>query len=468
MWNERVDVAMESAGQGELWLAGVRSISTVESGTFNESIDASATESHGEWQDVDRELRSIARRQSGLDADLMRALREAERVRLWKHIGCVSMREYLERVFGYSPRVAQERLRTARKLEQLPELAAALADHELPFSAVRELTRVAMPATERAWRAAARGKCLREIEDLVSGLTEGDLPGSRKKPELMRGRISYEEIDTTTKALERQVRKALDDERSEHLDDNSFLSAVFELALGALAVDAGPRDRAKFQIVHYRCDDCGSTAQLGAGARIPIDEAHAERAECDAEHVFLDADAAPARAIPRKVRRFVELRDGGRCRIPGCRSSRNLELHHIEHFEDGGTHDPENLITTCGGHHDAHHDGKLWISGTSSALIVRRLDDPIEEASLPSKKPPLLPAAVNHPSSVQTASDAFIPSSPDETLREQRRAMIRDALTSLGWKKSAACTTADTVLAELGADAPPEALVRRALQLCRG
>jgi hypothetical protein len=46
--------------------------------------------------------------------------------------------------------------------------------------------------------------------------------------------------------------------------------------------------------------------------------------------------------------------------------------------------------------------------------------------------------------------------------------MIRDALTALGWKKAAACTTADTVLAELGADAAPEALVRRALQICRG
>src|SRR3990167_7294370 len=145
---------------------------------------ADADSGYGEWQDVDRELRSIAWRQSGLDAELMRALREAERVRLWRHLGCVSMMEYLERVFGYSPRVAQERLRTARKLEELPELAAALEEHELPFSAVRELTRIATPATEATWRAAERGKSLREIEEMVSGLAEGDLPTSRKKPEL--------------------------------------------------------------------------------------------------------------------------------------------------------------------------------------------------------------------------------------------------------------------------------------------
>ena len=115
----------------------------------NDKVEYSeATNEHGGWREVDRELRSIAKRQSGLDAELMAALRDAERVRLWHHLGHVSMMAYLEHVFGYSPKVAQERLRVARKLESLPELTAALASHELPFSSVRELTRIATPATE--------------------------------------------------------------------------------------------------------------------------------------------------------------------------------------------------------------------------------------------------------------------------------------------------------------------------------
>lgn len=481
MWNESVEISMDGATQGALWVdadideqrAGGETYAGSQTGTDDR---------YGEWQDVDRDLRAIARRQSGLDAELMHALCEAERVRLWKHIGCVSMMEYLERVFGYSPRVAQERLRTARKLEQLPELAAALADHELPFSAVRELTRVATPATECAWRAAARGKCLREIEELVSGLSEGDLPGSRKKPELMRGRISYQDIDTATKALERQVRKSLDDERGEHLDDNTFLAAVFELALGALATDAGPRDRAKFQIVHYRCDDCGASEQLGGGVRIPVDEAHAERAACDAEHVSLETPGERSRAIPRKVQRFVELRDGGRCRIPGCRSSRNLEFHHIVHFEDGGAHEPENIIQVCGGHHDAHHVGKLWISGTASELIVQRPADPVSvlpptTASV-SDAPPTPAADDRANASTPRPSRGHVPANQTAVLQtapperdfhdDEQRAVICSALVSVGWKKSSARATAETVLAELGADAPIETLVRRALQLCRG
>src|SRR5690606_14670918 len=202
-----------------------------------------------EWQDVDRELRSIARRQAGLDAELVAALREAERVRLWRHLGFASMLEYLEVVFGYSPRVAQERLRTARKLEQLPELARALADHELSFSAVRELSRIATPKTERAWRTAARGRTLREIEEMVAGLTEGDLPTSPKNPDLRPRRLAYDGILPETCALERQARQALEIERGERLDDNAFVAALFRLALAGPQAGDGAGNRAAHQIV---------------------------------------------------------------------------------------------------------------------------------------------------------------------------------------------------------------------------
>src|SRR5574338_345193 len=56
--------------------------------------------------------------------------------------------------------------------------------HQLPFTAIRELTRVATPATEHAWRAAAIGKNVRQIEELVAGHERGDGPGDPKKPEL--------------------------------------------------------------------------------------------------------------------------------------------------------------------------------------------------------------------------------------------------------------------------------------------
>src|SRR5689334_18437075 len=93
-----------------------------------------------DWHAVDRALRALAVSYVTLDAEQLRWLREAERVQLWRHLGHISLLEYLEGVFGYTPRQAEERIRVARKLAELPELADALATGELPFTAIRELS----------------------------------------------------------------------------------------------------------------------------------------------------------------------------------------------------------------------------------------------------------------------------------------------------------------------------------------
>jgi hypothetical protein len=128
------------------------------------------------WQVVHEALLDVACRRSALDAEEMRWLHEAEGLQIWKQLGLVSMVDYLERALDYAPRTAQERMRVARALADLPELMDALATNELAFSAIKELARVSTRATEQAWRAAARGKNLREIEQLVSGRRPGDLP----------------------------------------------------------------------------------------------------------------------------------------------------------------------------------------------------------------------------------------------------------------------------------------------------
>jgi 5-methylcytosine-specific restriction endonuclease McrA len=58
--------------------------------------------------------------------------------------------------------------------------------------------------------------------------------------------------------------------------------------------------------------------------------------------------------------------------VPGCRSSRGLETHHLIHRADGGTDEASNLILACSACHQAHHAGTLMISGTADQLEVRR------------------------------------------------------------------------------------------------
>src|SRR5688500_16606299 len=129
-----------------------------------------------DWKRAHNELVRLARDHAQLEWDvgrwLLRALRAATPLRL----GYASMAEYAHRLFGFDGRFTSEKLRVAETLEELPELSRAMREGELTWSAVRELTRVATPATEADWLAVARGRVSRDIERMVSGRKQGDRP----------------------------------------------------------------------------------------------------------------------------------------------------------------------------------------------------------------------------------------------------------------------------------------------------
>ena len=248
-----------------------------------------------------------AKRRGALDHEELALIREAIEVQLWRELGMVSIREYLERRLGYTPGVASERVRVAEALEAMPALEQAHAAGELSYSAVREITRIATRRTERAWLA---------------------------------------------KVLE-------------------------AMGLAFLRGESATSTRAPTQIAISMCPSCKVARQNGAGVEIAIPPAAFERAACDAQWLG-NVDGERARAVQDvtpATRTFVFARDKHRCRVPRCRSARNLEIHHIVHREDGGSHEPSNLVCLCSGHHDAHHNGTLIIRGTADALEVLRLDE---------------------------------------------------------------------------------------------
>ena len=121
-----------------------------------------------EWRQVDRRLREYAQHRSALDAAEAFDLVRAEQMKIYIFFGYVTQYEYMERVLGYGPHAARERMRVARALATLPETTAALARGVLSYSAVRELTRVATAETEAAWLTAAAGLVANQIECLVA------------------------------------------------------------------------------------------------------------------------------------------------------------------------------------------------------------------------------------------------------------------------------------------------------------
>ena len=382
-----------------------------------------------DWRHVHERCRAVARRAAALDREIGRALLDAERARVWFYLGYGGIIEYGERLFGFAPKLTLERLRVAAALESLPQVDQALAAGRLCYSAVRELTRVAVAETEAEWLAAAAGKAVREIEQLVSGHVPGDRPGEGALPEARRHVLRFE-VAADVFALVRQAVAALRQAHGGPLDDEQALAMMARLALG------GPGDdgRASHQILVTLCERCGRGQQEGRGLLVAVDAEVVERAACDAQRV----EAGVAKQdIPPAVRRAVLRRDHGCCRAPGCRSATWLDVHHVHARADGGSHERANLTSLCGAHHDAIHRGALRVDGDADGMLVFRHADGTVYGSAP------VVAAQ------QQLADAFM------------------GLKSMGWNEHEARQAIDAVRPHVGLDEPLEAVLRRCLAVMR-
>ncbi|HEX5101426.1 MAG TPA: hypothetical protein VFV94_18065, partial [Polyangiaceae bacterium] len=215
------------------------------------------------WRQAHEALVRLAAERAGLDFEEGRALRRARRSGAHVRLGFASFREYAERLFGYGPKLTQDKLRVAEALEELPEIAGALQTGAINFSVARELTRVAVPSTEKEWLEAARGRTVRDVEQLVSGHRPGnlpdDVPDSRLKRHVLRLELSGEALATFREAMAKIRRDA-----GEPLDEDA---AFLLLCRQALDGDREP-GRSSYQIALTVCQRCRQATQQGRGGLI--------------------------------------------------------------------------------------------------------------------------------------------------------------------------------------------------------
>jgi hypothetical protein len=232
------------------------------------------------WQAAHEDLLQLARTRAGLDFEEGEKLRAAEGARVHERLGYGSFVEYIERLFGYSPRLTLEKLRVAQALDGLPQLAVALREGNVSWSSVRELTRVATGDTERDWLEASQGRTVREIERLVSGHRPGDLPSDAKDWRVERHVLRFE-VSAEVLASFREAQAKLRRDAGGPLDDDAALLLMARHVLG------GPTDdgRASYQIALTVCEACARATQTGLGEALQISPEVAETASCDAQQI---------------------------------------------------------------------------------------------------------------------------------------------------------------------------------------
>src|ERR1044072_4605304 len=122
------------------------------------------------WRELDALEAKIAELWGYLNAATYRFLllvAEFDREEAYARHGLANTAQWLNWQCGIGAVAAREKVRVARSLEQLPEIADAFAKGEISYSKVRAMTRVAAQANESVLVHVARYGTAAHVEKLV-------------------------------------------------------------------------------------------------------------------------------------------------------------------------------------------------------------------------------------------------------------------------------------------------------------
>ncbi len=309
---------------------------------------------------------------------LMVLIRRMEACQGHRELGCVTLRQYVELICGVSAMAARERVRVALALERLPAIEAALAGGQLSYSKVRAVTRVATPETEAEWLATARDNTAEKIEYLVARSHKG-VPHRRslvtralnEHTTRMTVDLPAEEMELVMRALV-AVRKAAGGKLSAS-------QALVYLAADCLAGETKSVSTAeRYTVVVHMGKDGSAWLNTEAGDA-PLRPQVVERLMCDCSVRLAQEDeegrmslSQRQRTVPLVTRRAVEIRDGCRCRVPGCQNRVWLDAHHVKPRDINGRNLRRNLILLCTQHHQLVHDHELFIEEREDGEVAFR------------------------------------------------------------------------------------------------
>ena len=283
---------------------------------------------------------------------------------------------------------AREKVRVAQSLKHLPLISGAFATGELSYSKVRSLTRVANEGNEADLVAFALRNTSSHVAEYCRELRMGT-PASidiaerafahrslRLRRDADRGMLSVT-VELPLEAGE-LIDKALDKARDDacleipDLVDTSwskrqadaFVTMLKEYLQGNETREA--KKSSDNYLVNIHVDQSALAGEVGRSS-VPIETV--KRLCCDGQTVVMTetTDGEPlsigrkSRVVPKGIERAVRARDKNTCRFPGCSNKRFVDIHHIEHWANGGETALAQLMLLCSKHHTLVHEGGFRI-----------------------------------------------------------------------------------------------------------
>jgi hypothetical protein len=186
------------------------------------------------------------------------------------------------------------------------------------------------------------------------------------------------------------------------VSNTEALAVLAELALGRPDGDRSGGERYQV-VVHVDADTLAADAEgrCGLDDGQPLAAETARRLACDASVVELreQEDGRPLslgrkrRTVSPALRRALAARDRG-CRFPGCRRTRFVDAHHVQHWARGGETNLENLMLLCRRHHRLLHERGYTLETAADGSAEFRNQHGIVIPNVPPRSPPSSSAAV--------------------------------------------------------------------------
>ena len=339
------------------------------------------------------ELAELTGQRNAIDGRIVEIAAEIDRDGLWGITGARSVAALIAWKTGSSSRNAKTITAVAHRLEEFPRCVAGLREGRLSLDQVGIIAEGAGEGSDEHYAQLAAVASVNQLRTAIK-LEPRPEPEPDPGPQASiskttdehytywRIKLPHTEAATFDAALQSHHDGLIAQWKRDHGDspapDRPPLPTLAD-AFTAL-VEAGwdaeaarrPHGHRTTVVMHLDVNDRIAALHLGP----LLSDADRRYLGCDAtcevwfqRHGQVIGAGRTTRLISRRLRRALEHRHPT-CAVPACGATKGLHAHHIQHWEDGGHTDLDNLVLLCPYHHRLHHRGVITVTGPASQLTV--------------------------------------------------------------------------------------------------
>ncbi|MCW5952812.1 MAG: DUF222 domain-containing protein [Propionibacteriaceae bacterium] len=330
-----------------------------------------------DWWAASEQVGQLSGQIAQLHAQLIATTAQVIADEAWAGDGIRSVEHFLEFKSGLDRSTVRKIVKVARRVEELPETVELLSAGRLTLDQAAVVAEHAPASHSVGVARFAENATVAQLRRALAGWFHDPEPMADGKPVDRPATLQLSHFDgqflmkyttgdqVAAELVEQAIREAKDALFKAGHEEATLADGLVEVASRSLGTVTSPSRQDRFRVlVHLDTDRQAWLHKQGALPRHIVD-----RYTCDGDLIPVwETDGKPVavgrtkRVVPNRVRRLIEDRDKG-CRYPGCYSTAYLEVHHKDHWRDGGVTDPSNLLCLCGFHHDEHHRGAYTIEG---------------------------------------------------------------------------------------------------------